>query len=139
MDIELFTASLYREVRFSFSRSAGAGGQNVNKVNTRVTASVALDKLEGLRGEEAALIKTRLAGRVSAEGILRVSAQDTRSQLRNRELALQRLEALLRAGRRVRAKRRATLPTPGARRARLESKKKAALKKQSRKKPGAED
>jgi ribosome-associated protein len=139
MDAELFAASLYREVRFSFSRSAGAGGQNVNKVNTRVTASIDPDKLEGLSGEERSLIKTRLSGRIGAGGLLSVSAQDTRSQLRNRELALQRLEALLRAGQRTHAKRRTTRPTQASRRTRLESKKKASLKKLRRKRPGAEE
>ncbi|MDR1932704.1 MAG: aminoacyl-tRNA hydrolase [Spirochaetales bacterium] len=139
MDSELFSASLYREVRFSFSRSAGAGGQNVNKVSTKVTASVAIDKLEGLTAEDLALIRTRLAGRISGGGLLSVSAQDSRSQIRNRELALQRLEALLRGARHTHAKRRATRPTSASRRARLEGKKRQARKKANRQNPPADD
>ena len=139
MDNELFAASLYREVRFSFSRSAGAGGQNVNKVNTRVTAQVAVDALEGLTEEEAALIKTRLASRISAEGYISVSAQDTRSQLQNRELALQRLTALLRAARHIRAQRRPTRPTASSRKRRQENKKRVSLKKAGRRRPDGEE
>jgi ribosome-associated protein len=139
MDSELFTASLYREVVFSFSRSAGAGGQNVNKVSTKVTAAVAIDKLEGLTDEDRALIKTRLAGRISGDGFLSVSAQDTRSQIRNRELALQRIENLLRGARHTHAKRRPTRPTSASRRARLEGKKLQARKKANRKSPPADD
>ncbi|MDR1625360.1 MAG: aminoacyl-tRNA hydrolase [Spirochaetia bacterium] len=138
MDPLLFTASLYREVGFAFSRSSGAGGQNVNKVNTKVTACVAVDRLQGLSKEEMALVKNRLAGRLSGEGLLCVTAQDTRSQTRNRELALQRLEALLHGARHIRAKRRATRPTQASRRARLESKKRQSLKKSARKRPGGE-
>jgi ribosome-associated protein len=138
MDSRLFAASLYREVSFTFSRSAGAGGQNVNKVSTKVTACVAVDRLQGLSEEEAALIRSRLAGRISAEGLLSVTAQDTRSQARNRELALQRLEALLHGARHVHAKRRTTRPTQSSRRARLESKKRQSLKKSARRKPGGE-
>jgi ribosome-associated protein len=132
MNEELFTVSLYREVSFSFSRSAGAGGQNVNKVNTKVTASVAVDRLEGFTDEETVLVRTRLAGRISGEGILAVSAQDTRSQVRNRELALQRLEALLRGARHIHAKRRPTRPSKASRQARLEGKKRQSAKKSNR-------
>jgi ribosome-associated protein len=136
---ELFTASLSREARFSFSRSEGAGGQNVNKVNTRVTVSVPLEKLAGLTETEITLIKTRLASRLSAEGCLTLSAQDTRSQARNRTLALTRIEALIIWARRMPARRRPTRPTASSCRKRLESKKITARKKGARKKPDAED
>jgi ribosome-associated protein len=138
MDLELFTDSLYRETRFTFSRSAGAGGQNVNKVSTKVTACVAVDRLRGLSGEEIALIRSRLAGRISGEGVLCVTAQDTRSQARNRDLAMQRIAALLCGARHTHAKRRATRPTRSSCRARLESKRRLSLKKSTRRKPGEE-
>ena len=138
VDHELFLAALQREVRFSFSRSAGCGGQNVNKVSTRVTASLDLSRLEGLTDEEAALIRARLARRINAEGILSVTAQDTRSQARNRGLAVFRLEELLGAALLPRAKRRPTKPTTASRRARREAKKHSARKKAERKRP-AED
>jgi ribosome-associated protein len=139
MDSELFTLSLYREVKFSFSRSAGAGGQNINKVSTKVTASVAVDKLEGLTAEERDLLHVRLARRISREGLLSVSAQDTRSQSLNRDLALQRLENLLLNARHIHARRKATRPTGISRRVRLENKKRQARKKANRKQPPADE
>lgn len=136
MDWGLFIASLYRETCFTFSRSAGAGGQNVNKLSTKVRASVALSSLRGLSGEEFALIRERLAGRISGGDILSVTVQDTRSQAQNRDLALRRLEALVRGARRIHAKRRATHPTLSSCRVRLEGKKLHSRKKAARRKPG---
>lgn len=131
-------ASLYRETVFTFSRSAGAGGQNVNKLSTKVRASVALSGLRGLSDEEIALIRERLAGRISGGDILSVTVQDTRSQARNRELALRRLDVLVCGARRILAKRRATRPTQSSCRVRLESKKRHSWKKAARRKPGGE-
>ena len=77
------------------SRSGGPGGQNVNKLETRVTIEVSVDALpldEAVRER----VRARLAGRINRDGVLRVTAQAERSQLANRDRALARLEELLR-------------------------------------------
>ena len=77
------------------SRSGGPGGQNVNKVETRVTFEVSVDELP-LSQEQKQLIRERLAGRINQAGILRVTSQSERSQLANRQQAVERLEKILR-------------------------------------------
>jgi ribosome-associated protein len=139
MDAELLLSSLARETVFSFSRSSGAGGQNVNKVNTRVTVSVPVDALEGLTEEDRGLLRRRLAGRISGEGILSLSVQDTRSQLHNRDLALERLEALVFNALKKHKKRRPTRPSAAAHARRLDGKRLGSLKKTRRRRPDQEE
>jgi ribosome-associated protein len=122
-------------VELSFSRSSGAGGQNVNKTSTRATVSVRPDLLEGLDEEERRRMTARLAGRLSGEGVLSVSAQDTRSQLRNRELAVRRLEDLLLRALQEPKKRTRTRPTAASRLRRLEGKRRAGVRKNLRRPP----
>ena len=94
------------ELEFSTSRSSGPGGQNVNKVSTRVTLLWNVDSSPSVTGEQCALLRERLPGRISREGVLRVSSQRHRTQLANREAALRRFaelvaEALSEAPRRI--------------------------------------
>ena len=84
------------ELRFTASRSGGPGGQNVNKVSTRVTLWFDVAGSPSLTAEQRSLIRSRLATRISKEGVLRVVSQQTRSQAANREAALERFVALLR-------------------------------------------
>jgi ribosome-associated protein len=114
------------------SRAGGAGGQHVNKTSTRVEivwapgVSVALDDAERARVVE------RLAKRLDAEGRVRVVASDTRSQLRNRELAEERLAAIVREALVVERPRKKTRPSRAAREARLGEKKRRGDKKRER-------
>ena len=84
------------ELTFTTSRSSGPGGQNVNKVNTRVTLLFDVDASSSLSAEQRQALRTRLAGRINREGVLRVVSQRHRTQLANREAAVQRFVDLLR-------------------------------------------
>ncbi len=85
------------ELDFATSRSSGPGGQNVNKVNTRVTVLFNVDQSAALSPEQRELLRARLGGRVSRAGVLRVVSQRHRTQLANRDAAVQRFVELLRA------------------------------------------
>jgi ribosome-associated protein len=83
------------ELLFTASRSSGAGGQNVNKVSTRVTLWFDVFKSPSLSEEEKRILFNKLPTRINKEGWLWINAQQTRSQAGNRELAWQRFTELL--------------------------------------------
>jgi ribosome-associated protein len=83
------------ELDFAVSRSGGPGGQNVNKVSTRVTLRFNIDASEALNTDQRRRIHSRLATRINKEGILQVTSQRTRSQELNREDVLRRFAELL--------------------------------------------
>jgi len=107
---------------FSFSRAGGPGGQNVNKVSSRVTVRLPLSALPGLEAEARVRLAARLGRRVNAEGLVQLSVRDTRDQARNREIAIRRLVELLAAGLREPRQRHATRPSAGSRERRLAAK-----------------
>jgi ribosome-associated protein len=106
------------EIELRTSRSSGPGGQHANVTASRVEAVFDVFASETLGDEQKKLIASRLGARVTA------TAQDTRSQLRNRELALERLAARLAGALHVQRARRPTRPSLGAKKRRVESKKK---------------
>jgi ribosome-associated protein len=117
------------EVDLRYSRSSGPGGQHAQKTETRVEA---VFEVAGSR----ALSEAQRKRLISCLGpVVRAIAQDERSQSRNRELALERLAAAIRAGLRVQRKRRPTKPTPAARERRLEEKKRKGATKELRRPP----
>jgi ribosome-associated protein len=128
------------ELRFAATRSGGPGGQNVNKVATRVTLFFDVDESPTLDDEQRRLIRERLATRISRSGVLQVTSQVHRSQARNREEALLRFVALLRDALGEEVERRPTRMPAAARRRRLEEKKRRArLKRERSVRPVPED
>lgn len=83
------------ELEFTTSRSSGPGGQNVNKLSTRVTLLWNVDASPSLSERQRSLLRERLGGRISREGTLRVSSQRHRTQLANRETVLKRFAELV--------------------------------------------
>ena len=84
------------ELDFATSRSSGPGGQNVNKVNTRVTLLFYVDRSPALSPKQRELLHSRLGGRINRVGVLRVVSQRHRTQLANRDAAVERFVRLLR-------------------------------------------
>lgn len=110
-------------LRAVFSRSGGPGGQNVNKVETRVTIEVDVDALP-LHEDRKARIRERLASRINRDGVLRVTSQVSRTQSDNRDRALARMEELLRESLVEQKPRKKTRIPKGVQQKRLEEKKK---------------
>ncbi|MGI4823131.1 MAG: alternative ribosome rescue aminoacyl-tRNA hydrolase ArfB [Janthinobacterium lividum] len=125
-------AAFLPEITFQTSRSSGPGGQNVNKVESRVELRWHLQQSQVLTPIQKELILEKISGQLTAEGYLLVVAQDDRSQLRNKEIALTRFHELLQKSLRRPKPRRATRPSAGAVRQRLEGKKRQGEKKANR-------
>lgn len=120
------------EVRFTFSRSGGPGGQNVNKLNTKVMLLFDVQASQTLSDEQKKMILHRLGNRISNEGVLQVVAMQHRTQRANREEALRRFAALLSAALHKQAPRKKTRVPRRAKEARLRSKKRRGALKASR-------
>lgn len=128
------------ELRFRFSRSSGPGGQNVNKLETRVELLFDLEASPSLTAEQRLRVRERLSSHLDAAGMLHLFVSDTRSQLQNRRLAILRFEHKLRAALRVSRPRLASRPSAGAVQARLDDKRhRAGVKEQRRVEGDSED
>jgi len=117
------------EIELRFSRSSGPGGQHANTAETRVEAVLDVEASSALTEAQ----KRRVVAK--AGSTLRAVAQDERSQLRNRELAVERLVEQLREALKVQRRRVATKPTKASRERRLESKKRRSTTKRLRRRP----
>jgi len=120
------------ELVFKFSRSGGPGGQNVNKVNTRVTVLFDAARTKSLSDVQKERILKRLATRADKNGVIRVVSQRYRTQKANRKAAVERLEELLREALKKRVVRKKTKVPEAAKRRRLERKRRRSLLKKQR-------
>ena len=125
---------LYNEFIFITSRSSGPGGQNVNKVNTKVTLKFDVPNSQLLSDEQKELITKKLATWITKDGILMLTAQDKRSQLQNKEAVLIKLNQLFTKTFTPKRVRKATKPSKAAKQERIKEKKHRAEKKQWRQK-----
>ncbi len=131
---ELRMRDLDKEILLSYSRSSGPGGQNVNKVNTRVELRFNVLTSECLSIQEKELILKKIINKINKEGELIIVSQSERSQLRNREKVNEKFYLLLSRALTPPKKRKATSPTKASREKRLESKRMNSEKKQIRRK-----
>lgn len=131
---EIQKQNLIKECSFSSSRSSGPGGQNVNKVNTRIELRFNIDKTNTLTDEQAVLLKIKLNNRINNENELIIFSQSTRSQLKNKQLAIDLFLHLVENAFRKPKRRIATKPSKAAKRKRLENKRILSEKKSRRNK-----
>ena len=124
---------LSSEFNFSSSRSGGKGGQNVNKVNSKVLLSFNVGESSLLSDDEKKLILDKCSSKINAEGFLQIVSQTERTQLSNKKICIDKFYALIQKALTPVKKRKKTKPSKAVKEKRLTDKKKQSEKKQSRK------
>ncbi len=126
---------IIKELQFKAVRSSGAGGQNVNKVSTKIELFFDLNNSDALSNSEKERLLLKLSHRLTKENKLLLQCDESRSQHKNKALVIKRFLLTIGDALKVPKKRRKTKPTRSAIEKRLKSKKKSAQKKVNRKKP----
>lgn len=128
-------ALLISEISFKAVRSSGPGGQNVNKVASKVILSFDLLLSNGLTEDEKTHLQIKLASKLSQENILLITSQEDRSQIKNKEIAIKKFLKILENGLKIDKIRKETKIPRGIKEKRLNAKKVMSILKQNRKKP----
>jgi ribosome-associated protein len=126
---------IIRELDYKAVRSSGAGGQNVNKVSSKVVLSYSLPVSNALTEEEKALASVRLASKLTNEGVLILQCDEDRSQLRNKDIVTKRFLAVMENALKEEKPRKPTKIPRSVIKKRIEGKRRQADKKQSRRRP----
>ncbi len=126
---------IIKELQFKAVRSSGAGGQNVNKVSTKIELFFDLNNSDALSASEKKRLLLKLGHRLTKENKLLLQCDESRSQHKNKALVIKRFLQTIENALKVPKKRRKTKPSRSAIEKRLKSKKKSAQKKVNRKKP----
>lgn len=127
--------TILSELHFKATRSSGAGGQHVNKTSSKIELSFDLENSNSLNENDKEFLKTKLSSKLTKENILILFCEETRSQHRNKDLAIKRFFSLLKTNLIRPKKRRITKPSKGTIKKRVETKKRTSVKKALRKKP----
>lgn len=121
-----------KELSFKTSRSSGAGGQNVNKVETSVTVLWKVGASEFFNDDQKLLIQEKLKNRINIEGFLFLTVSESRTQLMNKNKAIEKIIEIVNKALIIPKKRTATKPSRAQKQKRLDSKKKLSDKKENR-------
>lgn len=121
------------ELSYKTSRSSGAGGQNVNKVETAVTVMWNVSESQLFSDYQKQMIMTKLKNRINSDGILQLTATESRTQLQNKKAATERILEIVDQAIYIPKLRKATKPSKGKIQKRLDNKKKTSEKKENRK------
>ena len=127
--------SILQELDYKAVRSSGAGGQNVNKVSSKVVLSFNLTASNALTDEEKTLASVRLASKLTNEGVLILQCDEDRSQLRNKDIVTKRFLAVMENALKEDKPRKPTKIPRSVIKKRIEGKRRQAEKKQSRRRP----
>lgn len=129
------TEKIISELNFKAVRSSGSGGQNVNKVSSKVVLNFDLNASQALSNEEKLLLQENLSARLTSENILILNCDEDRSQLKNKDIVTKRFLEIIKKGLFVPKIRKATKVPKSVIKKRIKDKKNVSDLKQSRKKP----